>query len=58
MCVSIKRKEEESGGGDKMNWYVLVWDTENGRSKMYYGDKDMGKIVAAGSAFNLPSSPL
>lgn len=42
----------------KMNWYILVWDTETGQSKMYYGSDKIGKIGGAGSAFNLPSSPL
>lgn len=41
-----------------MYFYVLVWDTETGYSKMYYGSDKLGKITTAGSAFNLPSSPL
>lgn len=44
--------------GQYMNWYVLVYNTETGYSKMYYGNTDIGKIEAAGYAFNLPSSPL
>lgn len=39
-------------------WYILVWDTETGRSKMYYGSDQKGSIIAAGSSYNLPSSPL
>jgi hypothetical protein len=42
---------------DLMNWYVLVWDTETGRSKFYYGNPDAG-MTAASSRYNLPSSPL
>lgn len=38
-------------------WYVLVWDTETGRSKFYYGSVEDG-MNAADSRFNLPSSPL
>lgn len=41
-----------------MYFYVLAWDTESGRSKMYYGSDKLGKITTAGSAFNLPSDPL
>lgn len=44
--------------GDVSYWYILVWDTNSGRSKMYYGSETLGKIVAAGSVYNLPSSPL
>ena len=44
--------------GDLQSWYIIVWNTETGQSKMYYGTDKMGKITAAGSAFNLPSSPL
>ena len=43
---------------DTSYWYILVWDTETGRSKMYYGNGKIGKIEGAGSSFNLPSSPL
>lgn len=42
---------------DKSYWYVLVWDTETGRSKMYYGNISDG-IKLAHSMYNLPSSPL
>lgn len=44
--------------GGTTEWYILVYDTETGYSKMYYGDSSMGKITNAASAFNLPSSPL
>jgi hypothetical protein len=44
-------------GPSDMNWYVLVWDTESGRSKMYYGNTDAG-MGPANSQYNLPSSPL
>lgn len=43
---------------EEMSWYILVWDTNTGRSKMYYGSNSMGKITTAASSFNLPSSPL
>jgi hypothetical protein len=42
---------------DQMNWYTLVWDTESGRSKIYYGNKDVS-MQAASSHYQLPSSPL
>jgi hypothetical protein len=44
-------------GQGSMQWYVLVWDTETGRSKFYYGTPDEG-MSAANSQYNLPSSPL
>lgn len=43
---------------DAMHWYILVYNTETGYSKFYYGDSNMGKIIPAAYAFNLPSSPL
>ena len=45
------------GQEHKMNWYVLAWDTDTGRSKFYYGNAKEG-MVAAASRFNLPSNPL
>jgi hypothetical protein len=42
---------------DQMNWYTLVWDTESGRSKIYYGNKDVS-MQGASSHYQLPSSPL
>lgn len=42
---------------DKTYWYVLVWDSESGRSKMYYGTAKTGTKVAY-SIHQLPSSPL
>lgn len=44
-------------GGGVMNWYYVVWDTETGRSKFYYGNKGEG-IQLASSHYTLPSSPL
>lgn len=41
----------------KVYWYTLVWDTETGRSKLYYGDVDKG-LKTGHSAYNLPASPL
>lgn len=41
-----------------MNWYILVWDTETGQSKLYYGTSEIKKITAASSSYQLPSSPL
>jgi hypothetical protein len=43
--------------GEQMNWYVLVWDTESGRSKIYYGNSEYS-MRAASSHYQLPSSPL
>ena len=44
-------------GDDRMNWYVLVWNTESGDSKLYYGNVEEG-TNRAHSKFQLPSSPL
>lgn len=41
----------------KVHWYTLVWDTETGRSKIYYANTNDG-IVAGHDDYNLPSSPL
>ena len=41
----------------QMCWYILVWDTESGRSKFYYGNKNEG-MGAANSKYQIPSSPL
>ena len=38
-------------------WYILVWDSETGRSKFYYGSVKNG-TQAAYAKFQLPSSPL
>lgn len=43
--------------GDAHYWYVLVWNTETGRSRFYYGSPQIG-TKAANGAFNLPSNPL
>jgi hypothetical protein len=40
-----------------MNYYTLVWDTETGRSKFYYTNKNES-IRTASSHYTLPSSPL
>ncbi|BDS13993.1 hypothetical protein [Aureispira anguillae] len=47
----------ELEGDDDLVYYMLVWDTETGRSKMYYGSPGAGTNEAA-SKFQLPSSPL
>jgi hypothetical protein len=44
-------------GDGRMNWYYVVWDTETGRSKFYFGNKDDG-VKLASSHYTLPSSPL
>lgn len=44
-------------GDGRANWYILVWDSETGRSKIYYGNKEDG-TGAAHSAYDIPSSPL
>lgn len=44
-------------GDNRLNWYILVWNTETGRSKFYYGNAK-GGTVAAHSSYSLPSSPL
>ncbi|BDS13994.1 hypothetical protein [Aureispira anguillae] len=45
------------GSDDRSSWFILVWDTETGRSKMYYGNVSDGTNSAA-NKFDLPSSPL
>lgn len=41
----------------KVFWYILVWDSETGRSKFYYGTpSDVTRV--AHSPFQLPYSPL
>ena len=44
--------------GDRVMWNIIVWNTETGKSQLYFGSNKMGEIKAAGSAFNLPASPL
>ncbi|WP_052593651.1 hypothetical protein [Aureispira sp. CCB-QB1] len=41
----------------QMSWYILVWDTETGRSKFYYGNKGEG-MNAANGKYQIPASPL
>jgi hypothetical protein len=41
----------------RMNFYTIVWDTETGRSKLYFGNTDVG-MKSANSGYQLPSSPL
>lgn len=45
------------GSGNQVNWFVLVWDTQTGKSKAYYAGGNSGWLVS-GSKFQLPSSPL
>jgi hypothetical protein len=51
--MTVQATNAENG----MNWYVLVWNTETGRSKFYYGNPEDG-MGPANSQYNLPSSPL
>lgn len=45
--------------GKNPYYQILVWDTETGRSKLYYGNaKKGGSTKNAYHTFNLPSSPL
>ncbi|WMX14625.1 hypothetical protein [Aureispira sp. CCB-E] len=44
-------------GEGRANWYILVWDTETGRSKFYYGNKNEG-MNAANGQYQIPASPL
>jgi hypothetical protein len=37
-------------------FHVLVWDTETGKSKLYFYNYDKGVLVTA--AYQIPSSPL
>ena len=43
--------------GDKTYWYIIVYNTETGRSKFYYGNVKEG-TKSSHSMYNLPSSPL
>ena len=43
--------------GGTMNYYALVWNTETGYSKLYYGSDDV-KLDVADRNYQLPSSPL
>ena len=45
------------GSSGTVFWYILVYNTESGRSKFYYGSTKKG-TTAASSQYNLPSSPL
>lgn len=42
---------------NKSTWYILVYDTQTGRSKFYYGSVGSGTAVAT-QKFQLPSKPL
>jgi hypothetical protein len=42
---------------DALAWYLLVWDTESGRSKFYFMNKTQSVTEAPGH-YQLPSSPL
>lgn len=42
---------------DLVTWYILVWNTESGNSKLYYGTVATGNQSANGE-YQLPSSPL
>ena len=52
----MMQMDAEVGDGN-MNWYVLVWDTETGRSKIYCVNQDASMRGAPGH-YQLPSSPL
>ena len=43
---------------DTVYWYIIVWDSETGRSKLYYGSPKEKKTGAAYSTYQMPSSPL
>ncbi|HAS40694.1 MAG TPA: hypothetical protein DCS93_09460 [Microscillaceae bacterium] len=46
-------------GSERAYYQILVWNTETGRSKFYYGNaKSGGSTKKAASSFNLPSNPL
>ncbi len=45
-------------GGGMTSYYILAWDTDSGRSKMYTGSSQSGGIKAAPSSYAPPSSPL
>lgn len=42
---------------EKVHWYTLVWNTETGKSKIYYANPTDG-MRAGHDDYNLPSSPL
>lgn len=41
----------------KAHWYTLVWDTQTGRSQLYYSNTKAG-TKKGHPDYNLPSSPL
>lgn len=53
----MMQMQAEVGSENAMNWYVLVWDKQTGKSKFYYGNADDG-MKAVNSRFNLPTPPL
>lgn len=53
----MMQMQAENDTNNRMNWYVLVWDKQTGKSKFYYGNTDDG-MKAAHSRFNLPTPPL
>jgi len=48
---------QANGNKDFMSWYILVWDTSSGQSKMYFANSSKG-FKAAVTSYQLPSSPL
>ena len=42
----------------KLHWYVLVWNTETGQSKMYEGSSGKSGLSSPGSHWSPPSNPL
>lgn len=42
---------------DNFYYYILVWDTETGKSQLYSGTQSNG-VDAAFGKYNLPTSPL
>lgn len=43
--------------GNSTKWYLIVWDTQTGKSKAYWAGGSEGWRVS-GAAYQLPSSPL
>jgi len=52
----IMMHQESSQKDGKYYYNILVWDTETGKSKMYYLSQSEGAYKISGS--QLPSSPL
>lgn len=45
-------------GNGRTSYYILVWDTSTGRSKVYSGNSQSNGLTAGPASYSPPSSPL